>query len=104
MKISCLVVGYDHKFGHERKGDFEALYRLSQELDFEVEKLDKLLVENIAVSSTRIRTALDTGNVKLANEFLGYALYVTGKVIEGNQLGRKLGFPTANIETLDHHK
>jgi len=104
MKISCLVVGYDHKFGHERKGDFEALYRLSQELDFEVEKLDKLLVENIAVSSTRIRTALDTGNVKLANEFLGYAFTLTGKVIEGNQLGRKLGFPTANIETLDHHK
>jgi riboflavin kinase/FMN adenylyltransferase len=104
MKIYCLVVGYDHKFGHERKGDFEALSKLSVELGFEVEKLDKLLVENVAVSSTKIRKALDEGNVSKANDFLGYAYTLTGRVIEGNRLGRKLGYPTANIETYDNHK
>ncbi len=104
MKIHCLVVGYDHKFGHERKGDFQALSRLSEKLGFTVEKLDKLLVENVAVSSTHIRKALENGDVHLANEFLGYAYTLTGRVIEGNQLGRKMGFPTANIETFDNHK
>lgn len=104
MKIHCLVVGYDHKFGHERKGDFNALSRLSAQLGFTVEKLDKLLVENVAVSSTHIRRALENGDVHLANEFLGYPYTLTGRVIEGNRLGRKLGFPTANIETFDNHK
>ncbi len=104
MKIHCLVVGYDHKFGHERKGDFNALSRLSVELGFTVEKLDKLLVENVAVSSTHIRKALENGDVHRANEFLGYHYTLTGRVIEGNRLGRKLGYPTANIETFDNHK
>lgn len=104
MKIHCLVVGYDHKFGHERKGDFEALSKLSVDLGFEVEKLDKLLVENVAVSSTKIRKALDEGDVSKANDFLGYAYTLTGRVIEGNRLGRKLGYPTANIENYDNHK
>lgn len=104
MNIKYLVVGYDHKFGRNRKGDFSSLQQLSKELNFRIEKLDALLIEDINVSSTKIRNALELGNIKRANHYLGYAYTLTGKVIEGIQLGRKLDFPTANIETLDEHK
>jgi len=104
MKISTLVVGYDHRFGQGRKGDFHSLELLSNELHFKVEQLSELLVEDKVVSSTKIRLALTTGDIAKANHFLGYRYPLSGKVIEGKQLGRKLGFPTANIETLDDHK
>jgi len=104
MNISSLVVGYDHRFGQGRKGDFSSLELLSKELNFKVEQLSQLLVDSKVVSSTKIRIALEAGDVSKANHFLGYRYSLSGKVIEGKQLGRKLGFPTANIETLDNHK
>ena len=104
MNISCLVVGYDHRFGQGRKGDFSSLELLSKELNFKVDQLSQLLVDSKVVSSTKIRLALEAGDVSKANHFLGYRYTLTGKVIEGKQLGRKLGFPTANIETFDNHK
>ena len=104
MNISSLVVGYDHRFGQGREGDFTSLQRLSKTLNFKVEQLSGLLVEDKIVSSTKIRLALDAGDISKANHFLGYRYLVSGKVIEGKQLGRKLGFPTANIETFDQHK
>ena len=104
MHISRLVVGFDHRFGQGRKGDFNSLEELSESLNFKVEQLSQLLVENKAVSSTKIRMALEAGDILKANHFLGYRYTLTGKVIEGKQLGRKLGFPTANIETFDLHK
>lgn len=104
MNISSLVVGYDHRFGQGRKGDFRSLELLSRALNFNVEQLSQLLVENKVVSSTKIRLALDAGYISKANHFLGYRYSVSGRVIEGKQLGRKLGFPTANIETFDRHK
>lgn len=104
MKISSLVVGYDHRFGQGRKGDYSSLELLSKELNFKVEQLSQLLVDNKVVSSTKIRMALEAGDVSKANHFLGYRYSLSGKVIEGKQLGRKLGFPTANIETFDNHK
>jgi len=104
MNIASLVVGYDHRFGQGRKGDFNSLELLSNELNFKVEQLSELLVENKVVSSTKIRLALEVGDILKANHFLGYRYALSGKVIEGRQLGRKLGFPTANIETLDDHK
>jgi len=104
MKISSLVVGYDHRFGQGRKGDFSSLELLSKELNFKVEQLSQLLVDSKVVSSTKIRMALEVGDVSKANHFLGYRYSLSGKVIEGKQLGRKLGFPTANIETFDNHK
>jgi len=104
MNISSLVVGYDHRFGQGRKGDFSSLELLSKELNFKVEQLSQLLVDSKVVSSTKIRMALEVGDVSKANHFLGYRYSLSGKVIEGKQLGRKLGFPTANIETFDNHK
>ena len=104
MNIASLVVGYDHRFGQGRKGDFNSLELLSNELNFKVEQLSELLVDNKVVSSTKIRLALEAGDILKANHFLGYRYTLSGKVIEGKQLGRKLGFPTANIETLDNHK
>ncbi len=104
MKISSLVVGYDHRFGQGRKGNFNSLELLSSELKFKVEQLSELLVDNKVVSSTKIRSALEAGDISTANHFLGYQYTLSGKVIKGQQLGRKIGFPTANIDTYDQHK
>ena len=104
MHIHKLVTGYDHKFGHGREGDFHALNRLGELYGFEVEQLNPLLVENVAVSSTKIRMALEAGDVSKANHFLGYAYLLKGTVVEGRRLGRELGFPTANILPDDLHK
>jgi riboflavin kinase/FMN adenylyltransferase len=104
MKISSLVVGYDHRFGQGRKGDFNSLEMLSKLLNFKVEQLSQLLVDNKVVSSTKIRSALDMGNIITANHLLGYHYTLSGSVIRGEQLGRKIGFPTANIDTFDPNK
>ncbi len=104
MHMSCLVIGYDHKFGKNRQGDFNSLINLSKEFGFKIERLDELAMENIVISSTKIRKALYEGDITKANQFLGYKYILMGKVTEGNQLGQKLGFPTANIETYDSHK
>lgn len=104
MNISSLVVGYDHRFGQGRKGDYNSLELLSKSLNFKVEQLSQLLVDNKVVSSTKIRMALEAGNISKANNFLGHRYPLSGKVTEGKQLGRKLGFPTANIANFDRHK
>ena len=104
MNIHKLVTGYDHKLGHDRKGDFLALRELGSHFGFDVEQLNPLVVENVAVSSTKIRQALESGDMKKANHFLGYSYMLKGKVIDGRRLGRELGFPTANISPDDRHK
>jgi riboflavin kinase/FMN adenylyltransferase len=93
-----------YRFGKGRQGDFESLKELSGKLNFKIERLDELSMENNVVSSTKIRKALEDGDVHRANQYLGYEYMLMGKVIEGQQLGRKLGFPTANIETEDSLK
>jgi len=104
MHTHCLVVGYDHRFGKNREGGFEYLQKCAKKFSFEIERLDVLSVNEDNVSSTKIRNALESGNIKKANHFLGYQFTLHGKVVEGKQLGRKLGFPTANIEASDKHK
>jgi riboflavin kinase/FMN adenylyltransferase len=104
IKPYKLVVGYDHHFGKNRIGDFKLLYDLGQKFDFKVERLPAQDVENIAVSSTKIRKALETGDVAKANKLLGYSYSICGKVVRGNQVGRRIGFPTANLETPDEYK
>ncbi|PIF05001.1 MAG: riboflavin biosynthesis protein RibF [Draconibacterium sp.] len=104
MKTHCLVVGYDHKFGKNREGDYEYLKKCAAKHQFQIEKLDVLTIENENVSSTRIRRALENGRIKKANKYLGYRFSLSGKVVIGRQLGRKIGFPTANIEASDKHK
>jgi len=104
MRTHCLVVGYDHKFGKNREGDFDYLQRCATKFNFEIEKLDVLTVEKDSVSSTKIRHALENGMIEKANRYLGYRFTLHGTVVDGKQLGRKLGFPTANIEASDKHK
>jgi riboflavin kinase/FMN adenylyltransferase len=104
IHIHKLVTGYDHKIGHGREGDFRAIKVLADQYGFEVEQLSTLLIENVAVSSTKIRQALETGAVSRANQLLGYDYLLQGRVVEGRRLGRELGFPTANILPDDHHK
>ena len=95
---AIIVVGYDHHFGKNRMGDFEMLSKLSQQYGFRTVQVEAQDIHNVAVSSTKIRNYLWTGNVKAANELLGYPYSVTGTVVMGNQIGRTLGFPTANLD------
>jgi riboflavin kinase/FMN adenylyltransferase len=104
MGTHCLVVGYDHKFGRNREGGFNYLENCAKKFDFHIEKLDALLLDKVHISSTRIRSALQNGNVKQANTYLGYKFALHGKVVSGKKVGRKIGFPTANIEASDKNK
>ena len=104
IKTHCLVVGYDHKFGKNREGGFDYLKKCAEKHKFEIERLDALLINDDSISSTKIRNALQNGEIKKANHYLGYQFTLHGTVVEGKQMGRKLGFPTANIEASDKNK
>jgi riboflavin kinase/FMN adenylyltransferase len=99
-----IVIGYDHRFGKNREGGFQDLLRFSQQYNFEVEEIPEQDIHDVAVSSTKIRQALLSGDVKTAGDFLGYPFHLTGKVIKGDQLGRKLGYPTANLFVNETYK
>ena len=99
-----LVVGYDHKFGKDRQGGFEFLRKCADRLGFQIEKLDVLLMNESNISSTKIREAVQNGNFDTANSFLGYTFALHGTVVEGQKLGRKIQFPTANVEASDPDK
>lgn len=104
LNVKLLVIGYDHHFGKDRQGSFMELKGMGKICGFEVEEVEALVVEDIPVSSTKIRNALIQGDVRLANKLLGYEYSITGKVVPGNKIGRKIGFPTANIEVSDEFK
>ncbi len=93
-----LVIGYDHHFGKNREGSFEQLKLNGPKYGFEVEEISRQDVDHIGVSSTKIRKALEEGDINTANQLLGNAYSLTGRVVSGDKLGRLLGFPTANIE------
>lgn len=99
-----LVVGYDHKFGKNRQGDFEFLKKCADRHEFQIEKLDVLLMNESNISSTKIREAIQQGDFETANAFLGYPFTLHGTVVEGQKLGRKIQFPTANIQASDPDK
>lgn len=98
LNIHSLIVGYDHQFGRNRDGDFEQLRTFSEMFDFKLYQLPPITEHETVISSTKIRNQLKEGNIKQANEWLGYSFIMTGKVVQGDRLGRTLGFPTANIE------
>lgn len=98
LKPSYIVVGYDHHFGKNRMGDFDQLTQLGQQFGFKVEQVEAQDVDEVAVSSTKIRHALAIGDVATANRLLGYPYSVTAEVVRGNEIGRTIGFPTANLE------
>ncbi|GAB2453791.1 riboflavin biosynthesis protein [Hymenobacter qilianensis] len=93
-----LVIGYDHRFGKNREGGFEYLSKHADRYGLEVEEIPREDVDAVGVSSTRIRRALLSGDIATANRHLGYPYSLTGKVVRGQQLGRTIGFPTANLE------
>ena len=99
-----LVIGYDHHFGKNREGSFEYLKENAATLGFEVEEIPREDVDHVGVSSTRIRKALEAGDIETANKYLGHLYQLTGTVSEGDKLGRTLGFPTANLEVTEPHK
>ncbi|MHB1177852.1 MAG: bifunctional riboflavin kinase/FAD synthetase [Daejeonella sp.] len=92
-----IIIGYDHRFGKDREGGMQQLQQFSRDFDFEIEEIPEQDINDVAVSSTKIRLAILSGDVQTAHDFLGYPFHLTGKVIKGDQLGRTLGFPTANL-------
>jgi len=92
-----LVIGHDHRFGKNREGNFDLLKEYSSKYGYEVEEISRQDIDQVGVSSTVIRQALEKGDVEKAAEYLGRMYSLTGKVVKGKQLGRTIGFPTANI-------
>jgi riboflavin kinase/FMN adenylyltransferase len=99
-----IVIGYDHRFGKDRQGGLNDLLHLAPAHGFNVIEIPEQDINEVAISSTRIREALLNGDIDLANEFLGYSFFITGKVIRGDQIGRQIGYPTANILVEERYK
>jgi len=99
-----IVIGYDHRFGKDRQGGLEDLLRLGPVYGFNVVEIPEQDIHDVAVSSTRIRTALLADHIEEANDFLGYPFFVTGTVVRGDQIGRQIGYPTANIVVSERYK
>jgi riboflavin kinase / FMN adenylyltransferase len=99
-----IIIGYDHRFGAGRKGDYHLLEDEAQANNFVVKEIPEHVLQDITISSTKIRTALLEGDIATASEFLGYHYFFTGKVVEGNKLGRTIGYPTANLSIADEYK
>jgi len=92
-----VIIGYDHHFGKDRKGNLDFLKEMGEKYNFDVEKIEMQDIEQTAVSSSKIREAIHHGDMKTAAKFLGYNFSISGTVVKGNQLGRTIDFPTANI-------
>jgi riboflavin kinase/FMN adenylyltransferase len=99
-----IIIGYDHHFGMERKGNFNLLFQEKEKCNYKLIEIPKHLIDEIDISSTGIRTALLESKVEVANKLLGYSFFFEGKVVAGDKLGRTLGFPTANLQYLDDDK
>jgi riboflavin kinase/FMN adenylyltransferase len=104
LGVEVLLVGYDNRFGKDGRGDPEGLQMCAEKNKFRIEKLPEFSSELGKVSSTIIREAILKGDLLQAGQMLGYPYYLTGTIVEGNHIGRKMGFPTANIHPLDPYK
>ena len=99
-----IIIGYDHRFGRERLGDYRLLEKLAPQFEFEIKEIPKHILDEIAISSTNIREAILHTDIEMANKLLGYTFFFEGEVIHGNKLGRQLGYPTANLKINDAEK
>lgn len=104
LKTKLLVIGYDHRFGSNREGNINTLKAFSAQMSFMVEEIPAHEIDQLNVSSTRIRKSIEEGDLVTANKFLGYTYFLSGKVVKGKQLGRQIGYPTANIELFNPDK
>lgn len=104
LHIKKIIIGYDHRFGRNRTATIDDLIDFGKIYDFEVEQISAEELNEVTISSTKIRHALDNGDIELANQYLGYDYFLSGKVIGGKKIGRTIGFPTANIEIPEDYK
>ncbi len=104
LNISKLIIGYDHHFGKNREGNIIQLTEYSYLYDFIVEEIPAQDIDNVSVSSTKVRRALAEGNIEKANNYLGYNFMLSGIVVNGKQLGGKIGYPTANLDIRESYK
>jgi riboflavin kinase/FMN adenylyltransferase len=104
LKAKHIIIGYDHHFGRNRNANIEDLKQFGKDFDFEVEEISKQDINDVAVSSTKIRAALQEGNIKITNTYLGYNFMLTGKVIDGKKLGQTINYPTANLHIEETYK
>jgi riboflavin kinase / FMN adenylyltransferase len=104
LNIKKIIIGHDHRFGKNRSSDIHDLIYFGKKYHFDVEQISAKEFDEISVSSTKIRNAIQEGNIKIANDYLGYSYTFKGTVIKGKQLGRTIQFPTANIEIDDPKK
>lgn len=104
FNIQRIIIGHDHKFGKNRSADIHDLIAFGRLYDFDVEQISAQEIDEVYVSSTKIRKALTEGNIALANDYLGYNYLLTGTVVRGKQLGRTINFPTANIKIKENDK
>ena len=99
-----VIIGYDHRFGRERLGDYKLLEKMAPQLGFKIKEIPKHILDEIAISSTNIREAILHTDIEMANRLLGYTFFFEGEVVHGNKLGRQLGYPTANLKIHDAEK
>lgn len=104
FNIKKIIIGHDHRFGRNRTANIDDLIAFSKIYDFEVEQISVQEINDVAVSSTKIRNAILDGNIELANKYLNYKYSFEGKIVKGKQLGRTIGFPTANFELENNYK
>ena len=104
LKIKQIIIGYDHRFGKDREASVEDLKKFGLDYMFNVNEIPAQEIDSIAISSTKIREAILTGEIKKCNEFLGRNFMLTGKVVYGEGLGKKINFPTANIKIKENYK
>ena len=104
FKPHTIIIGYDHRFGRDRQGDYKMLEEQAAQFGFQLKEMPKHILREVSISSTRIREALLHHQVELANELLGYHFFFEGEVVHGNKLGRQLGFPTANLRVANEEK
>ena len=104
LNTSELVIGYDHRFGKNREGNFEQLQEYGHMYDFKVTEIPAQDINQISVSSTKIRNAISKAEIEKANEYLGYPFSLEGTVVSGEKLGNTIGYPTANIALLESYK
>ena len=104
LNVRKVVVGYDHRFGRNRTASLEDMYHYADIYDFEVIEIDAKKIDSTAVSSTKIRKAIDNGNIELANSYMGQPFTLEGMIVHGDKRGRELAYPTANIDLQNQHK
>ncbi|MDB5201209.1 MAG: bifunctional riboflavin kinase/FAD synthetase [Ferruginibacter sp.] len=99
-----IIIGYDHRFGKNREGDYKLLEKEAGNYHYKVQEIPEHILQDVIISSTKIREALLSGDIDTAATYLGYHYFFTGTVIEGNKLGRTIGYPTANLQVEDEQK